>query len=129
MLMGFKASTVGSVVLIDQEEMVYVGPACNGMILMAIFTGFVIAYPGPVLKKLLFIPLGIFIINMINVFRVAALTLNALYRAHTLELNHKYTFSIIVYASIFYLWMIWVKRYATTADYGNSESALGKQKT
>lgn len=109
---GYDVETESSAVLLAGQPLVYIGPACNGMVLMALFTGFILAYPGPWLKKLFYIPIGIVLINLLNVMRVAALALNALYSTQTLAFNHKYTFTIVVYAFIFILWMLWVKRFS-----------------
>ena len=111
-LAGYNAESKNIMIQIDGRDTVYVYHACNGMVLMALYVGFIVAFPGPVLKKLLFIPFGILTINMLNILRVAALALNSFYADHTLEFNHKYTFTIIVYAAIFGLWMLWVKRYS-----------------
>jgi exosortase/archaeosortase len=82
-ILGYEAETRISSVFIDGNELVYIGPACNGMVLMALFAGFIIAFPGPTIKKLYFIPLGIVIINLLNVLRIAFLSLNALYSHQT----------------------------------------------
>lgn len=126
-LIGYRAETRNSVVLIDGEELVYIGAACNGMVLMALFAGFIVAFPGPLLKKLLYIPFGIAVINLLNVMRVAALALNSLYSSQTLEFNHKYTFTVIVYAFIFILWMLWVKRFSTLHNHDFTTSSPKQQ--
>lgn len=112
-LAGYEAVSNKSVISIAGQELVYIGPSCNGMILMALFAGFIIAFPGPFISKLFFIPLGIVVINLLNIFRVMALTLNSLYSFRTLDFNHKYTFSFIVYAFIFALWILWVKKFSS----------------
>ncbi|WP_114783166.1 exosortase X [Botryobacter ruber] len=114
---GYAAEANKSNLIIDGYNLVHVDTPCNGMELMALFAGFIIAFPGPVLKKLIFIPIGIFLINFLNILRIAGLALNAFYSYETLEFNHKYTFTIIVYAFIFGLWMLWVKKYSSLNNY------------
>lgn len=111
-MFGYNAMAKDVMIQIDGEDVVFVYHACNGMVLMALFAGFIIAFPGPPTKKLLYIPLGILLINLLNILRVTALALNAHHFSHTLDFNHKYTFTIVVYAAIFALWMFWVKRYS-----------------
>ncbi|WP_410054442.1 archaeosortase/exosortase family protein [Hymenobacter sp. BT188] len=104
-----------------QQVLVYMMPACNGMVLMALFAGFILAFPGAarVGKKLAYTGCGILIIYALNVLRVAGLALNVLYGSHEMvQFNHKYAFSLVVYACIFGLWMVWVKRYALFAPHG-----------
>jgi hypothetical protein len=47
------------------------------------------------------------------VLRIMALCLNNYYSRQTVDFNHHYTFTAIVYASIFALWMWWATRLAT----------------
>ncbi len=48
-----------------------------------------------------------------NVLRVAALSLNHMYSRGTVDFNHKYTFTVLVYAFIFFLWHLWVKYFSS----------------
>jgi len=43
---------------------------------------------------------------------VVALALTANYFPEYLNFNHTYTFTFMVYAFIFLLWMIWVNRFS-----------------
>ena len=47
--------------------------------------------------------------------RVAALALNHQYARGSLDFNHHYTFTFVVYACIFGLWMLWARRLAIPA--------------
>jgi exosortase family protein XrtF len=89
---------------------VWVGDNCNGFILFALFAIFVIAYPGPLQKKLWFIPAGIVGIHVINAARIAILTIIAEEAPETLTFNHNYTFTILVYGFVFWLWYLWAAR-------------------
>jgi hypothetical protein len=54
---------------------IWVGDQCNGFKLFSIFSIFILAFPGPIKKKMWFIPLGIVFIHFANVLRVIALLL------------------------------------------------------
>ena len=111
--MGYVLMTVPAdfdsmgVVGIDGSHGVLIGYPCNGLELFALFTGFVVAFPGSVKSKLWFIPLGILLIHLLNIIRVIALTLLAYKAPEYLDFNHTYTFTILVYSVVFILWMIW----------------------
>ena len=112
---GFNAAVdkqQSTLVLLNNTPAVSIWTACNGMVLYALFSGFVVAFPGPLLRKLWFIPLGIFLIYSLNVLRIAALCLNHHYWQHTVDFNHHYTFTFVVYGFIFLLWMWWATRLA-----------------
>lgn len=114
-LAGFAAGvspTNAVLVMMDGQPSVVVGPPCNGLVLYALFGGFVLAFPGPWQRKLWFIPLGMVIIWGLNVLRVAALALNHHYAHQSVDFNHHYTFTFVVYACIFGLWMLWARRLA-----------------
>ena len=114
-LAGFAAEVSPSnshLVLMGGTPAVVVGPPCNGLVLYALFGGFVVAFPGPWLRKLWYIPAGILFIWLLNVLRVAALALNHHYAHASVDFNHHYTFTFVVYACIFGLWMLWAKRLA-----------------
>lgn len=100
---GEAIRTVG----IDGSHGVWIGDPCNGLTLFALFTGFIIAYPGSIKQKLWFIPLGIVSIHVLNVLRVSALAFIQYQSPEYLEFNHTYTFTIIVYSFVFYLWYLW----------------------
>jgi exosortase family protein XrtF len=95
---------------IDGSHGVWVGDPCNGLTLFALFTGFVLAFPGPVVRKLWFIPVGIITIHILNVLRVTCLAIIQYYTPQYLEFNHTYTFTILVYSYVFVLWYVWAAR-------------------
>jgi exosortase family protein XrtF len=100
---------------IDGTHGIWIGDPCNGITLFALFTGFVIAYPGPLKSKLWFIPLGLVTIHIVNIIRIVALVLITLYAPQYLDFNHTYTFTILVYSYVFFLWMIWSNKLAANS--------------
>lgn len=93
---------------IDGTYGLYIADSCAGITLFALFTGFIIAYPGPIIKKLIFIPLGLVTIHLINVLRITGLCIITFHAPEYLDFNHHYTFTIIVYIYVFLLWVLWV---------------------
>ncbi|HHZ65226.1 MAG TPA: exosortase family protein XrtF [Flavobacteriales bacterium] len=104
-------STVG----IDGTHGVFISDNCSGISLMALFTGFILAYPGTVKYKLLLIPFGILTIHIINILRIVGLCIMAKHTPSLFELNHHYTFTVVVYTYIFLLWVLWVNKFANKA--------------
>jgi exosortase family protein XrtF len=93
---------------IDGSHPVWIGSPCNALTLFMFFALFVIAFPGDVKRKVWFVPLGIIIIHVMNVFRIIGLAMINYYAPAYLAFNHTYTFTILVYGVIFCLWMWWV---------------------
>ncbi|WP_460585928.1 exosortase X [Hymenobacter arcticus] len=116
-VLGFEASAApgSSLLLMDNLPAVVVGPPCDGLVIYALFAGFIIAFPGPVRPKLWFVPAGIFFLYLLNIVRVGALALNHHYAHRSVDFNHHYTFTFVVYACICALWMLWVRWYGAPA--------------
>lgn len=101
---------VDRVIGVDGTGGLWIGDNCNGIALFALFAGFIIAYPGSWKKKLLYIPAGIILIELMNVLRVICLAILDTYSRAWTEFNHTYTFTIVIYGFIFLLWMFYVNR-------------------
>lgn len=116
--LGFAASAEANTTLLRMDSLpaVIVGAPCNGLVLYALFAGFIIAFPAPLKDKLWFIPMGIIVLYVINIVRVGALALNHHYAHQSVDFNHHYTFSFFVYTCICLLWMWWVRRHGLPAD-------------
>jgi len=97
---------------IDGSGGVWVGSNCNAITLFGLFAVFIVAYPGQQKHKFWYIPAGIVAIHLLNILRVVALCIIALNSPNALDFNHTYTFTFIVYAFIFLLWIIWVNRFS-----------------
>ena len=115
--LGFKTYKVlqdrdMQVIGIDGANGVWVGSNCNAITLFALFSVFIIAYPGNQKHKFWYIPIGIIIIHLLNIFRVLALAMISFYRPDLLEFNHTYTFTFIIYGVIFLLWLIWINKFS-----------------
>ena len=50
-----------------------VADGCNGLSVLGLFVGFVLAHPGSVVRRMLFIPLGMLVIYGVNVGRLVTL--------------------------------------------------------
>jgi exosortase/archaeosortase family protein len=88
---------------------VVIGGACIGFEVTALFTALIISFKGPLSKKIWFIPLGVFIIYLLNLIRISALALLVTINPEIWELNHKFIFTIIVYSFIFMMWRYWLQ--------------------
>ncbi len=115
-VLGYNAAVEDNIVKIDGESVVLIADGCNGLELFALYAGFIIIFPGRLDMKLIFIPVGIFIIYIVNVLRETALALNYKFFRESFEINHKYTYVLIVYIIVFLIWRFWLKRYSTITN-------------
>lgn len=82
---------------------------CNGFILAILFLVFIVAFQGNRQKMLWFIPLGFFIIYVLNQVRLILLTVIAVDYARHMHFFHKYFFTGIIYGVILLLWFWWAR--------------------
>ncbi len=95
---------------IDGTNGLWMGDNCNSLELCALYTGFILAFPGGWKRKIWFVPLGVILIFYLNVMRVVALAvIQKNFSPELLNFNHTYTFTILVYGFIFFLWYRWVR--------------------
>jgi exosortase family protein XrtF len=109
------------VIGIDGSNGVWVGSNCNAISLFILFLVFIVAYPGNQKHKLWFIPAGLVAIHFLNIMRVTALAIVALKYPAYLDFNHTYTFTFLVYAFIFMLWMVWVNKFSHFSNSSKDE--------
>jgi len=115
-LFGFETTTSVE----DRETGVYINnvarpvisvyEGCNGLNVFIIFISFLLAYGRPRKSLLWFIPLGMLIIHLTNLARIALLYHVSLSYPDYLYFTHKYFFTGIIYVSVFGLWWWWVVR-------------------
>jgi exosortase family protein XrtF len=86
-----------------------IGDACDGLVLFVLFGVFILAFPGPWRRKFWFIPAGVVAIHMANLLRVFSLVLLNYYRPSALAFNHDYTWTVLIYGFIFWLWYLWTE--------------------
>ena len=108
---GYDVHIHKKILWIEGSEGVKVINACLGWSVMAMFMGFILIYPGQRKSKFWFIPLGVGVIIFANIIRVTAMAMVSYHAYHLLDFYHKYVFNLILYITIFVLWVYWVKKY------------------
>ncbi len=88
---------------------VIIGNHCVGFGLSYGFAALIISYPGPWIKKLWYVPLGMLAILIINSSRVIALCTDVLKTGGFVKMEAHDLFNNIIYVCIFLLWLIWIK--------------------
>ncbi len=88
---------------------------CNAMSVMILFVAFVIAFRGKVKQTIVFVLVGILIIHVLNILRIALLTI-ALYHYPEYEhILHGVVFPLFIYGVVFGLWVLWVQKFSLHA--------------
>ena len=96
------------IVMVKPNASITVQNYCLGLDVMALFTMLIIAYPGPWKKKLLFIPIGIIGVFIINQLRIMAIGICFVdFIEYAWFDNHLY-FNVAAYSFIFLFFVGWV---------------------
>lgn len=95
-------------IILNEQVVVNVYEGCNAINVSILFVAFIMAYKGKFQKAVTFIVLGLMAIYVFNLFRVSGLFLVAKYFPQYLYLTHKFIFTGIIYAFVFFLWFLWV---------------------
>lgn len=83
--------------------------SCTALELMILYTGFILCFSAPWLRKLLFSLLGILGIYMANILRSSLLVAIKVSVPVYFDMAHKYLFNLVLYVFIFLLWMAFVR--------------------
>ena len=89
-----------------------VAPACSGAVPMSIYLSAVLAYPATWASKWLGAGMGLGVILLVNILRVAALFLIGLYFKQLFHETHVYVAQALVICVAVALWLFWATRFA-----------------
>ncbi len=84
--------------------------ACSGLKQAYIFLCILTLSRGSWVKKLWFIPLGLIVVYMFNIFRIAFIVGYVEYHFSSFIFLHQYLFKYLFYGLIFGMWVLWEEK-------------------
>lgn len=85
---------------------------CNSISIIILFCSFVIAFSSNFKSTFLFILVGSLLIYIVNIIRIAIISIS-LYQFPQYEyILHDILFPLIIYGFTFLLWFIWIKKFS-----------------
>ena len=100
---------------VNNTPFVRIIEGCNALSIMVLFTSFVLAFFSGWFKTIRFLVIGIIVIHILNVARIALLTLGLFYYPQYKELLHDIVFPLFIYGVVFILWVLWVNKFSDYA--------------
>ena len=88
---------------------------CNAISVIILFVSFVIAFSGKLKTTVLFILAGSVLIYILNVIRIAVLTILLFHFPQNEHILHGVLFPLIIYGLVFLLWVFWVNKFSKYA--------------
>ncbi|SEP78929.1 exosortase family protein XrtF [Flavobacterium urocaniciphilum] len=99
-------------ILYSNKYLARVVEGCNAISVIILFASFVFAFSSTFKRTFLFIISGSLLIFVLNILRIAFLTI-ALYNFPKNEhFLHDIVFPIVIYGVVFLLWIIWVLKFS-----------------
>jgi len=106
---------------IDDAFLVRVVEGCNSISIIILFISFVLAFFAGLKLTFFFILAGSVIIYVMNIVRIAILTIGIYEYPRHAELLHSIIFPLIIYGTVFLLWLVWVRIFSKSRA---NESAI-----
>jgi len=94
----------------SNQGYIAINHGCSGLKQMIQFALLMMVFPGPWRHKLWYIPLGIFIVHLTNLFRIIGLAVVLVNIPDYWDFSHDYIFRPFFYVIIFSLWVYWVEK-------------------
>jgi exosortase/archaeosortase family protein len=107
---NYQFTTQGSNILMGAGH-VGVHSGCSGLKQFLEWIVLMTFFPGPWKHKFWFIPSGLIIIHLVNVFRISELSILLLYFPKQWQFTHDYIFRPFFYVVMFAMWVLWVEKY------------------
>ncbi|WP_158838913.1 exosortase family protein XrtF [Polaribacter sp. L3A8] len=98
--------------IIENQYTARVIEGCNSISLIILFISFIIAFSGTFKATFLFAVFGSIFIYIVNVLRIAFLTVMIYKYPHKVGFLHDLVFPAIIYGTVFLLWVIWVNKFS-----------------
>ena len=116
-LFDFQVITLGNEIEFSNNHKMIIIDSCSALKQQLIFIILIALFPGPLKKKLWFIPFGVAIIYLTTILRVLALGVCLELNPELFNLIHNHVFKIIFFTVIFLLWLWWVEKIAKDAKW------------
>ncbi len=101
--------------LVNSRPFVRIVEGCNALSIMILFVAFVLAFFSGWKKTLRFLVIGILVIHILNIIRIALLTMGLFHYPQHKELLHDIVFPVFIYGVVFGLWVLWVNKFSDYA--------------
>ena len=110
MYAGEMVENMSSAIYHNDKLVLYIANACNGLELLVLYIGFIVCMPSRFWRKVLYIVLGVIILDIINIFRCVGLIYLREYLHAYFQFAHHYLFKIMIYTATFILWVIFSRK-------------------
>lgn len=103
-------------IILENAYVARVVEGCNALSVMILFVAFVVAFKGKWKQTIFFVSCGCVLIHLLNVIRIALLSMALLRYPEYEHLLHGVIFPLFIYGVVFLLWVLWVNKFSLYAE-------------
>lgn len=111
-VLGMNITTVDTTLFFPECGYIHINQSCSAVKQFMQWLVLMILYPGPWKHKLWYVPAGIFILHLTNIFRIVGLSVVLLNWPAYWDWSHDWVFRPFFYVVIFAMWVFWVERFS-----------------
>lgn len=98
--------------IVNDAYLARIVEGCNAISIIILFASFVLSFFGKLKLTLLYLLAGAAIIYAMNIIRIAILAIGIYEYPEYTDFFHSIVFPLIIYGTVFILWLIWVRIYS-----------------
>ena len=99
-------------IIINGKYVARVIEGCNGISIIIMFLSFIVAFAGKFKTTFFYGLAGSIIIYAFNLIRIVILSIGLYHYPWRREILHTVIFPMLIYGTVFLLWMVWVNRFS-----------------
>jgi len=120
-------------ICVSNDKCLYLGWPCYGVKITAVFVVLIIAFPGKLLHKLWFIPIGMIFIQFFNILRFSILSIFLYHTSAQAIVNFDFLkigigyhklFNFVLYILIFMTFAFWVRKFSAVSDLSRKKNNM-----
>jgi exosortase/archaeosortase family protein len=116
-ILGLQFITDGfRMTFVENNGYIAINESCSGLKIFLQFIVLMVLFPGPWKHKLWYIPTGLVMIHITNIFRIVGLAQVTISLPQYWHFSHDYFFRPLFYVVIFTMWVVWVEYFYTKKD-------------
>ncbi len=109
-IIGYGIHTLNNTLYFPNTGYIAVEGSCSGLKQIYEWTALMLLFPGPWKHKLWYLPLGILVIHLENIFRIVVLSVVVMHWPQQWDFIHMWIMRPFYYVVMFILWVIWVEK-------------------
>jgi exosortase/archaeosortase family protein len=110
-IIGYDITTLNTTLYFPNNGYIAVNGSCSGLKQFYQWIFLMVLFPGPWKQKLWFIPLGLLVIHLTNIFRIVVLSVILMNWPDYWQASHDWLLRPFFYVVIFALWMLWEEKF------------------